>query len=65
MNILKKYQKDNGLTLIEMARIAGVHKGVLSKHLNGKRQISPLSAARYERAFNLPFRKLVEGEDVE
>lgn len=53
MNILKKYQIDNELTCTEMARRAGVHKGLMSRHLNCKRRISREMALVYKEVFGL------------
>lgn len=66
--LLQRYIKEQGLTICEAAKKAGLSQSLVSMHLSDgahKRGIGSKSAVAYSKAFGLPLDELLSTQEDE
>jgi DNA-binding XRE family transcriptional regulator len=59
-NILEVYRREHGLSIVEMARKAGVKESTLATHLYGTRKAKAGMCAKYATVFKLKLNDVIE-----
>jgi len=62
---LWRWRSSAGLTLEEVADLAGLSAAMLSRVERGQRQLAPLTKVRIARRLGVPVRELFEPDTVE
>jgi transcriptional regulator with XRE-family HTH domain len=57
---LRKYRESKGLTQLELAELAGLHRNYIASIEKGDRNLSILTLEKIARALNIDMRKLFD-----